>query len=403
MPLTLLVALSARNIVRHRRRNLMLLLAIAIAVSTVLLANTFIRGMQYDMRDQSVGSLSGHIKVQAPGYADEPGIGRGFALAADWQEGTDAAAIAGWAARVRVPAVIMSERENRGIQLVGIDPLQETISFLGSAVIEGDRLQGPDDKRILIGKEMANQLETAVNRRLVIITQGADGLNREAGFRIAGTFDAEGTGLEKAYVFTGVRALQGLVDDAVITELSVRLTDDQFQPQVLRSLTDVFAGLDVKTWQEMDPMAAAVFLFADAAIFLYFLIVMTALVFGLVNTLVTSVMERVREMGMLRAVGMRPGAVIAQVVLESTFIMAIGVVIGLAFGFGVYQLLPPEIDLSRWGEGFEAFNIPVKLHLRLYASDMLLVAILSLVFGVLASLYPAKKAVKLSPVEALRR
>jgi ABC-type lipoprotein release transport system permease subunit len=204
-------------------------------------------------------------------------------------------------------------------------------------------------------------------------------------------------------VFTGVRALQGLVDDAVITELSVRLTDDQFQPQVLRSLTDVFAGLDVKTWQEMDPMAAAVFLFADAAIFLYFLIVMTALVFGLVNTLVTSVMERVREMGMLRAVGMRPGAVIAQVVLESTFIMAIGVVIGLAFGFGVYQLLPPEIDLSRWGEGFEAFNIPVKLHLRLYASDMLLVAILSLVFGVLASLYPAKKAVKLSPVEALRR
>jgi ABC-type lipoprotein release transport system permease subunit len=85
MPITLLAQLSLRNIVRHRRRNLMLLLAIAVAVFTVLMANTVIRGMQFDLREQTVSNLNGHIKVHAPGYLDDPGIARGFKLAAGWE------------------------------------------------------------------------------------------------------------------------------------------------------------------------------------------------------------------------------------------------------------------------------------------------------------------------------
>jgi ABC-type lipoprotein release transport system permease subunit len=204
-------------------------------------------------------------------------------------------------------------------------------------------------------------------------------------------------------VFTGLAALQKMVGASVVTEVSVRLVDDAFQMTMLDSLVNFFDDLDVKTWQQLEPMAAAFFLFAEGAIYIYFFIVMTALIFGLVNTLVTSVMERVRELGMLRAVGMRPGAVVMQVVLESTFMMLIGVAIGLSMGWLVYQLLPPVLDLSAYGAGFEKFGIPAKIHLRLHVSDMVLITVLSMVFGVLASLYPAKRAVKISPLEALRR
>lgn len=403
MPITLLVQLSLRNIVRHRRRNLMLLVAIAIAVFSVLLANTVIRGMQYDIREQTIENLNGHIRIHARGYLDDPSIARGFELAEGWQPDADAGEIEGWAARVRIPAVIMSEREARGIQFVGIDPVQEAISFLSKADYEGDPLISSSDRRIVIGKEMAKQLETAVGRRLVIITQGSDGLNREAGFRISGIYDAEGTAIEKIFVFTGIAALQTLVDTKVVTEVSVRLVDDEYLPAMLDSLSSFFSTLEVKTWQQLEPMAAAFFLFAEGAIYIYFFIVMTALIFGLVNTLVTSVMERVHELGMLRAVGMRPGAVVIQVVLESTFIMLIGVALGLTLGWLTFQLLPPVLDLSSFGEGFEKFGIPAKIHLRLHASDMVLITILSMIFGVLASLYPARRAVKISPLEALRR
>jgi ABC-type lipoprotein release transport system permease subunit len=226
LPLKLLLQLSARNLFRHKRRNFMLLLAICVAVAGVVLTNALIRGMQFDMREAAVANLTGHIKVLAPGYLDDPNIEKSFELARDWQPDIPAQEMEGWAARIRIPAVIMSERETRGVQFVGVDPAQEHISFLGDVAIEGEGLTDAEDRRVLIGVELARQLETQVGRRLVLITQGLDGRNREAGFRIVGLYDAEGTALEKQFVFTGVAALQRMVEADVVTEVSIKLIDD---------------------------------------------------------------------------------------------------------------------------------------------------------------------------------
>ena len=356
MPLKLLLQLSIRNIFRHKRRNGMMLAAIVVAVGAVVCASSLIRGFQYDMADSAVTNLTGHVKVLAPGYRDDPNIQKSFELAENWRPDVDEVALAGWAARVRVPAVIMSERDTRGMQFVGIDPSREHISFVGGMAVEGERLANAADGRILVGRALAEQLETGVGRRLVIITQGADGLNRESGFRIAGLYDAEGTGLEKAFVFTGVSALQNMVGADVYTEISIRLRQDPLMFQLKASLMELFTGLDVLNWQELEPQAAAMFVFADSAFFIWYFIMMGALVFGLVNTLVTSVMERVRELGMLRALGMRSRGVVGQVVLESSVLMTIGVAAGIAVGWLTIQSLGDGIDLTRWAEGVEAFG-----------------------------------------------
>ncbi|MEJ2088526.1 MAG: FtsX-like permease family protein, partial [Gammaproteobacteria bacterium] len=399
MPLKLLIQLSARNLMRHKRRNFMLLLAICVAVAGVVLTNALIRGMQFDLREAAVANLTGNVKVLAPGYLDDPNIEKSFQIARDWQPDIPMDEMEGWAARIRIPAVIMSERETRGIQLVGVDPGQESISFLGDVRMEGERLKGPDDKRVLIGVELARQLETDVGRRLVIITQGLDGKNREAGFRIAGLYDADGTGLEKQFVFTGVHALQKMVEADVVTEVSVKLHEEsltgaqQLESQVKRSLSNFFTGLDVMDWEELEPQAAAMFVYVDAAIFIWFLIIMGALIFGLVNTLITAVMERVREFGMLRAVGMKAGSVIMQVVLESTLIMLAGVAVGIVLGsvLAIYWL-GDGIDLSRWSQGVELAGMRSVLTPRLMVQDIILVTVLSLVFGMLAAIYPAWRA-----------
>ena len=409
MPLKLLVQLSARNLFRHKRRNFMLLLAICVAVAGVVVTNALIRGMQFDMREAAVANLTGHIKVLAPGYLDDPNIEKSFALASDWQPDVPAAALEGWAARIRIPAVIMSERETRGIQFVGVDPAQETISFLGDVAIDGEGLEDAADGRVLVGAELARQLETKVGRRLVLITQGLDGRNREAGFRIAGLYDAEGTGLEKQFVFTGVAALQNMVDADVVTEVSIKLIDEgqvknQSETGAKNALASFFPGLEVMDWQELEPQAAAMFVYVDSAIFIWFLVIMGALIFGLVNTLITAVMERIREFGMLRAVGMKPGSVIIQVVLESTLIMVIGVAVGIMVGWLLAtQWLGDGINLAQWAEGIELAGIRSVLTPKLLVQDIVLVTVLSLVFGVLAAIYPAWRAVKIKPLEALRR
>ena len=408
MPISLLIRLSWRNLWRHGRRNAILLSAIAVAVAGVVLLNTLLRGMQAEMQNMVIDSLNGHVKVLQPGYLDDPSVQRGFELAQGWDGALSAPAVVGWAMRVRVPAVIMSERETRGVQLVGVDPAREDISFLGRVSFggaggAGEGLSGPEDRRLVIGAELAAQLETDVGRRLVLVTQGADGRNREAGYRIAGIFKAEASAMEKAFVFTGAETLQTMLDTVAVTEVSVRLSDDDFEASVIGKLADVFADLDVKSWRQLEPQAASMVAFADSAIFIYFLVIMGALVFGLVNTLVTAVMERVRELGMLRALGMRPGSVVAQVLIESSLVMSVGVAAGLLIAFGVFTLFADGIDLSAFDESLATFGMRSIFVPVLRGDDVLQVALMSLGLGLVASFYPAWRAVGLKPLDALRR
>ena len=403
MKFTLLVQLSWRNLWRHRRRTLILIMTICIAVGSVLVLNALLRGMQMSMVETAIDNLNGHFKVVAPGYLDDPGIKKSFSFEPSGHPELASYGIRGWTSRVRVPAVIRSERETRGVQFVGVVPGSEDISFLGDVEIDGEYLSGADDRRILVGRALAQQLETGVGRRVVLITQGVDGGNRESGYRIAGVYDAVGTGIEKAFVFTGITSMQELLAVDAVTEVSVRLTEGVQEPPVLHRLTRTFTDLDVRTWQDLEPQAAMMHEMADATVSIWFLIVMGALIFGLVNTLVTAVMERIRELGMLRAIGMRRGAVIAQVVVESMITMAIGISVGVVLGLLGYLWLADGIDLSAFSEGLELTGMRPELVPRLWAQDVLLVVGLSLALGFLASIYPAQRAVRIQPLDAMRR
>ena len=122
MSFKLLWQLSIRNILRHKRRNALLFAAIAVAIMGVTSMNTLIRGMQVDMLESAVENLTGHIKIHAPNYRDDPSIEKGFLIEEGFEPPVSAQKMMGWAARIRIPAVIMSERETRGVQIVGVDP-----------------------------------------------------------------------------------------------------------------------------------------------------------------------------------------------------------------------------------------------------------------------------------------
>ena len=398
----LLFQLSLRNLLRHKRRNGMLLVAIAVAVAGVNATNTLLRGYQYDMLESVVANLTGHVKVHAQGYLDDPNIQKGFSLTDDYTPNLADDMLQGWASRVRVPGVIMSERETRGVQLVGIDPQAEGISFIGNVSIDGVFLKDGDDKRVVIGKELARQLETKVGRRLVILAQGADGKNRERGYRIAGLFDAEGTGLEKSFVFVGLHRLQGLLESEDITEVSVRLKQESYRESAKKSIAKSFADLEVLDWRELEPQTAEMFRFADVTIYIWFLLMMGALTFGLVNSLIAAVMERVKELGMLRALGMQRRTVILQVVLESSIMMALGVLLGTLFGVLIFLSVKDGIDLSAWAEGVELVGVSSLLVPKMLPGDVVQVAWMSMLLGLLASLYPAWRVVSIRPLDALR-
>lgn len=404
MPLKLLLQLSWRNLWRHRRRNLILFTAILVAIAACVLLGSLIRGMQIDMMKDAVENLSGNLKVLAPGYREDPSIEKAFALRDGYRPDIPDDEMVGWTQRVRVPAVVTSERETRGISLVGVDPREErAISFLAQVTIRGEALADDDDDRILLGAELAARLGTDVGRRVVIMTQGADGRNREAGFRVAGLYDAPGTALEKMYAFTGLHPLQKLLGTTDITEVSIRLRDDRFSAAANNSLTKEMDGLEVLNWRQLDPQAAAFYDIADVGITIWYVILLLALAFGLINSLITAVLERVREFGMLRALGMRPRAVVVQVVIESVLIVGFALACGIAVGIALVGFFAEGIDLSNYAAGAELAGMRSRLVPHLVVRDVLLLSGLAVALAVLASAYPAWRAVRIKPLDALRR
>ena len=397
----LIVLLALRNIWRQRRRSTLVLSAIVLSIAGVFIMNALARGMEHDFLDSSVGNLLGHLKIIVPGHRDEPGLKHRIpeTFAFDVLETPE---IAAWTPRMRLPIVIQSERETRGVELVGIDPSLERHSFVKDLEVEGQPLESTDDAFLLLGRELAEELKTSLDRRVVGILTGTDETALEVGFRVRGIFDAPNSGQERAFAFIGLGALQSIVDSRDLTEISVYLVNNEFLTNSKNHLESRLPELSVLTWVEMDPFIGELYGFIGFTIYILIAVFMCTLVFGLINALVTAVLERSREFGLLRAVGMRSNLVVLQVVIECVVLMILGLFVGVVVGLLLYVWLEDGIDLSAYAAGTEAFGMSNLMVPRLHLGDFMVLCIASLLLGLFASYFPARRIIRTTILDSIR-
>lgn len=417
----LVLDLGVRNALRQWRRNLMLCLAVAVGVGMLVFAAAYINGWLVGAKLRSIADLSGHVQLAAAGYRDDPGADRAFtvpsaaapALAAD-PFGDDGVVPA--IARIRVPAVLRSEREIRGVELVGTAPERElAFSFLGQARMQGMLLRRSEDDGILLGRALAEALETEPGKRIVLLVTDAQGRSVERGLQVSGLFDTDQEGYEIRFAFVGRAALARLLKVGErVTEISWRLpANDPRDSTDLRgelrtdlgpALTAGSEGIDslvLSRWQDLDPFAATLLEYAAIAIYIWETILLIALVFGLINTLLASVYERIAEIGLVQALGMGRAAIVLQVVVESQAIVLAGLILGLGLGAGLLWLSADGIDLSRWSQGNDLVGLGRVLYPVLRPADVYITVAMVVVLGLLGSLYPAWRAARIEPLRAL--
>ncbi len=212
-PLSALVTLAWRNLWRNYRRTLIMLLAIALGVWAMIFMSALMRGMTDQMVRNGLHTLPGEVQMHHPDYRDDPSVVNAMPPpSARLLEFLDNAPVVAWAARVRVPAVIASERGSRGVTLLGIDPTAE--SALGAVpdnLVEGRFLQGPDDRGLVVGASLARRLETRLGKRVVIMSQDPDNNVADRGVRIVGVYRARLQGQEDQFVYAGRTVVQDLL------------------------------------------------------------------------------------------------------------------------------------------------------------------------------------------------
>ena len=402
-----LLRLAWRNLWRNHRRTIIMLGAIGVGVWAMIFMTALTRGMVDQMITDSIGVLPGHVQMHHPDYRDDPSIANRISISdADLKNRFDDAGFAAWASRVRVPAIITSERESRGVTLLGVDPaVERDISFFDYEEVEGRFLNDATDKGIVIGAELAETLETEIGKRVVLMSQDPDNEIADRGFRIVGLYSASTKAVEEAYVFIGKTTAQKMlqIDDAT-TEV-VFLGDDyrNVEPIYAAVTSAVDDSVSVRRWYEIDTYLGTMMNVMDGFVLVWVVVIFMALSFGLVNTLVMAVFERVREIGLMLALGMKPGSILGQIIIESMLLMTLGLAVGNFLAWATVTPLESGIDVSIVSEGMEMWGAASVLYPKLYASDMILASVVVLILGFLASLSPAWRASRYEPVEAITK
>ncbi len=396
-----------RNLWRNHRRTLIMLAAIVVGTWAMIFMTALMRGMVDDMVKDGVSVLPGHVQIHHPDFRDDPTVANRISPPApELLAALDSPEVVAWTTRVRVPAVISSERDTRGVVLIGADPEGERqLSFVAEDIVEGRFLESGDDSGLVVGRKLLDRLETDLGKRVVIMSQDSDNEIADRGFRIVGVFESRLAQYEEGFVFAGEETVQRLLGmGESISEVAV-LGAEYRDVEGLYRLVEESAGTDVEVlpWQELDAYLGSMLAVLDGFVFVWIVVVFLALSFGLVNTLVMAVFERVREIGLMLALGVTPKNILFQVVLESILLLSMGLAVGNLLAWGSIEPLKDGIDVSIVGEGMEFFGAASVVYPALYLKDMVLANVIVIVLGFLASLSPAWRASRYDPVEAITK
>lgn len=301
--------------------------------------------------------------------------------------------------------MISSTRQATGVKIVGVDPGEEArVTALDSLVDDGEYFTNVAGNPVLLGNKLAAKLGVKVKSRIVLTFQDVHGNITAGSFRVAGIVKATSTTINEGSAFVRRSDLNRLLDlgDAVheIAYTSIAGTDDQ---RLADALQAAFPDLEVRSWRELSPLLVFMEQWMAAGLQLLIIIIMLALAFGIVNTMLMAVLERVREVGVMVALGMKRSRVFLMIMIETIFLATAGGPLGLVAGYVTISWLGQRgIDLSDYSAGLEAIGYQSVLYPALYPSDYIRIVTGVLITALLASVYPAWKAIRMEPVEAIR-
>lgn len=398
--------LSWRNIWRNRGRSLSLMTAIFLGLVGGTIAMAMVTGMMEQRFFNAIEKQYSHVQLHTKTWLDEGqagmGIPAGNRLLDSLQGLPEVRAAAG---RALANGLIASPTLTQGVELRGVDAASEKVLVkLPEQLVEGDYLRDTAAPELLIGRRLAQKLKVEVGSRLVISFADARQEVVSGSFKVKGIFRTANAGFDQSTVYLHRHQLQALLgEEAAVYEIALRLHQNDSVPGLTTALQAAHPTLHVRSWRELAPELAYMQDSGSMVSYIFVIIILLGLSFGILNSMLMAVYERMRELGMLKALGMTKSRIFLMVMTETLSMSLLAGMAGLAAGYALVAWLGNTgIDLGGYAEALAEFGYDSVIYPALSWQYALNITLLVIVLSLLASLYPTLKALKLNAADAIR-
>lgn len=351
----------------------------------------------------------GHMQIHHPEYTENKDVKKTIKETKNKIEQLrNTAGIKAITERILVTGMSATANKNLGVNIIGVDPDLEKQVFQIYQRIDtasGNFFTSKRKNAIVISQALADELKAKLKSKIVLTFQDYKGEITGAAFKVVGIYKTDNNPWDKTHVFVkndDLRRILELPDDE--SHELVMLLDDFEQAAALEhELQAQYPDTKVEGWAEISPYLSLMSGYMDTMMGLFMAIILGALGFGIVNTMLMVVLERTRELGMLMAIGMTKKRVFIMIMLETIFLALVGAILGEILSMLLINYFNKSgIDLSFVGEGMESVGYAAITYPMLEGYRYIQITVLVIVTGILASVYPAWKALKLHPAEAIR-
>lgn len=405
MPMLWIV--SWRNIWRNKVRSGVVILAVALGVWGLLFLLGFTRGIVRDYVKSNIELQTSHFQIHHPEFKKDYEAKFVIPNSNDLRDSLKKDDYTqSFAQRTVAGGMLNTSRGARGMRIFGIEPAEETkVTNMNEHIIEGSFFEDARRNQILISDDLAEKLKLSLRKKVVLTFQDAGGEIVSAAFRISGIFDTKNTPLDMSRVFvkkSDLNKLMGLEQDQ-FHEIAVRGGEIDVIDQETKRWRRSFPNLLVENYKDLSPELELFNSQLRINLIIMTIIFMLALIFGIINTMLMAVLERIKEFGMLLSIGMNKAKVFLMVMLETIMLSMVGVPAGVLLGIvSIAYFKEYGLDLSNFSKAMQNYGINEVVRPYLTLEVYLFVVAAVFVTAVLAAIYPARKATGLNPAEAIR-